>query len=286
MKFQKLRKALERLIFTHKFFYDEVSFDDNLVRKRTQKVITAWIDNLNKYKNIRIKKFKDLFKECEEVVFPIRIMNSYGSNSMRIEFLDSKGNKYSIMSMENIYAFHTMTEYIIERRNTLEPMLDREFCYIISSDNTISLIETTAMKLKENGKNDDLAISFRYNMAENMTEVELKNYSISSKIKIKYGTSGHEFENEVMEFLFSIKKDEYCKIIRVLEWLYDNMKESETSTFSIISEVDEKIFSEIDIVGGRVKYYMTTKIISEEKTEINKKICDKEITTFLKDNAS
>lgn len=188
------------------------------------------------------------------------------------------------MSVKNIYDYHTMTQYIIERRNTVEPGVDREFCYEISSDNTISLIETTVMKLKENGKNDDLVVSFLYNIEKYATEVELKTYAFNRKIKIKYGVSSQEFEKRIMKFLFSINGKDFCKIIPVLEWLYTNLMSVETSTFSITSEVDEELFSEIDVVEGMVKYYMTTKIKSESETEIIKRICSSPISEFLKDN--
>ena len=119
LKVNLLRKTLEK-----SGFYEDIIFADEFVSEKIKNIVTEWIFNLQEFRNIEVKKFRDLFKELDEIVFPIIINESYGSCSLNIEFIDVQGNKY-YMSKINLYDYHDMQTYIIGRRNSsLEPLVE------------------------------------------------------------------------------------------------------------------------------------------------------------------
>lgn len=65
LKVNLLRKTLEK-----SGFYEDIIFADEFVSEKIKKIVTEWIFNLQEFRNIEVKKFRDLFKELDEIVFP------------------------------------------------------------------------------------------------------------------------------------------------------------------------------------------------------------------------
>ena len=86
------------------------------------------MSDLQRYKQIQVDKFKDLFTSLNEVVFPITIIDYWhcSSYSLSMEFTDNNGHIY-YMSNRNICNHNSFDEYLIGRSNSqLEPFVDRE----------------------------------------------------------------------------------------------------------------------------------------------------------------
>lgn len=277
LKVNLLRKTLEK-----SGFYEDIIFADEFVSEKIKNIVTEWIFNLQEFRNIEVKKFRDLFKELDEIVFPIIINESYGSCSLNIEFIDVQGNKY-YMSKINLYDYHDMQTYIIGRRNSsLEPLVDREFHYQINEDKTIILIGTCILQLNQDGTNKDAVVNFSYDYDERTTQVTLRSYASSNKIKIKYPTVNAEFDKMVMNYLFESNKSKwyYYDVFPILKWMVMAISDERIS-ISIVAEVEKEIVSEIDVVNGIVQKYTVTKIINEGEMHIIKKLFAKELNKFL-----
>lgn len=264
-----------------KNFYEDIIFKENSIKLKIYMI--KWCTNLE-YKKLKINQFKDLLVPLNEIVLPIKINNVFCSKSGRrldIDFTDSEGKKY-YMIQDTIYDYNTMNTYIIGRRNSkLEPLLDREFTFKILEDN-IELIASGVLKLKKDGKNDEIAVEFRYNKEENFTQATLKSYVANRTIKIQYPTMGMKFDKDVLEFLFKINEEHwyYYDVFPILKWILFNISDKKISLF-IIAEIEKEIYSEIYIVNGIVQRYTKTEIISEEEMRINKVIFAKKLEDFL-----
>lgn len=281
MKFRKIRKALFRARLEISGFYDGVTFQGKNVEKKVKKVLAEWMFCLKEYKEIRVECFKDLFSKLHEVAFPIKIEEGYGS-SLNIIIIDNKGTEY-YMIKRGIYVYNDMESYIIGRRNgLLEPLVDRDFHYKISKDGTITLIETGAMKLKEDVTNDDIVVDFCFDSKEHTTEATLKSYASNSKIKMKYTTMDDEFDKKVQEYLFNVNEKNYYyyDVFSILKWMLSTLP-SQNVSLSITAEVDDEICSEVDVVQGIVQRYAKTEIINEGEYRTSIDVFAKMIEDFL-----
>lgn len=281
MEFRKIRKALFRARLEISGFYDGVTFQGKNVEKKVKKVLAEWMFCLKEYKEIRVECFKDLFSKLHEMAFPIKIEEGYGS-SLNIIIIDNKGTEY-YMTKRGIYVYNDMESYIIGRRNgLLEPLVDRDFHYKISKDGTITLIETGAMKLKEDVTNDDIVVDFCFDSKEHTTEATLKSYASNSKIKMKYTTMDDEFDKKVQEYLFNVNEKNYYyyDVFPILKWMLLILP-SQNVSLSITAEVDDEICSEIDVVQGIVQKYTKTEIINEGERRTSIDVFAKRIEDFL-----
>lgn len=281
MKFRKLKELLFRLVLEWGTFYEDVIFEDKFVEKCAKKVLSVWMYELYHYRKIRVNKFKDLFLKLDEVIFPIRIVRSYGAFCIEIYFFDNEGKKY-YMSKRAIYDYHDMPNYVIGRRNsTLEPYVDREFYYNISEDSQIRLIKTSIMKLKADGTNDDLVVYFCYDEEE--TKAGVKSYALDKEIVVRCKESNDEFEKKLTSTFFRIRDNTiYCNVFPILKWFVENF--DKTYTISITSQKKDEIYSQLDIKDGIVQLYITTQIL-EGEIKITKRIFEKELEQFFKENS-
>ncbi len=280
MKSKKLMLYLRSKIGTGNFYEDIIfKVDSTELKMRMLK----WCDNLQKYKGLKINQFKDLLLPLNEIVLPIKINNVFCSKSGRrfdIDFTDNEGKEY-YMIQDTLYAYNKVNTYIIGRRNSkLEPLLDREFTFEISEDN-IQLIESAVLKLREDGKNDEIAVVFIYNLKEDITQATLKSYVTNRIIKIQYPTIDMEFDKDVLEFLFKINEKHwyYYDVFPILRWISTILEKP--ICVSITAEVEKEITSEIDVVKGKVQKYTLTEIINEGEVHITKKILSEDLEEFL-----
>lgn len=285
MKFRKLKKELLRRKLEKNNFFEDINFKSAFIKYEVKKQIVDWIFGLYYYKEIRVKKFKDLFKQLDEISFPIRIIGFHSSLSIEIDFIDKDGKKYYI-SKRDIYNYSNMQNYTIGRRNSsLEPFIDRDFEYKILKDTNIVLIQTSAMKLKEDGTNDDIVVNFHCDNEEHITEAILSSYTSNKKIKIKYPTYGEEFDKKVLSFLLNIDDVTwYYNVFPILKWLMEIIKVGNEISVSIIAEIETEISSQIDVKDNIVRKHIITKRISENEIDINKKILKTDLQEFLKVN--
>lgn len=278
MKSKKLMLYLRTKIGTESF-YEDITFKVNSTELKMR--ILKWCDNLEKYRGLKINQFKDLLLPLNEIVLPVKINNVFcGMSMLDIDFTDSEGKKY-YMIQDTFYDYNTMNTYTIGRRNSkLEPLIDRDFTFKILEDN-IELIASGVLKLKEDGKNDEIAVDFQYNKEENLTQATLKSYVVNRTIKIQYPTMDMEFDKDVLEFLFKINEEHwhYYDVFSILRWISTILKEP--ICVSIIAEVEKETTSEIDVVKGKVQKYKVTQIINKGEVHITKKIFSRDLEEFL-----
>lgn len=264
-------------------FFEQVNFKFKEDNAKLEIHMMKWCDNLQIYKKLKINQFKDLLVPLNEIVLPIKINNVFCSKSGRrfdIDFTDNEGKKYYIIQ-DTLYDYNKMNTYIIGRRNSkLEPLLDRDFTFEILEDK-IQLIESGVLKLREDGKNDEIAVNFIYNSEEDIAQATLKSYITNRTIKIQYPKMGMEFDKDVLEFLFKINEENwyYYDVFPILRWISTILEEP--VCISIVAEVEKEITSEIEVVKGKVKKYTLTEIINEGEVHIIKKIFSKDLEEFL-----
>lgn len=235
----KLREKLE-----NSGFYNEIIFDNEFVENNSKNVLAKWLYNMSNYKYIRIEKFRNIFNELTEIVFPITIKNCLSLSSIHIEIIDAEGKEYYFLK-KLIYAYNDMEKYVIGRRNSSLEVL-KEFYYSISKDGKVELIQTS-IKPKQNGTNNDIIVEFFYNAIENTTEAELKSLVSNRKIRIKYPTN-EEFDKKVLNFFLNSNKPiwYYYNVFPILKWLNEIMPNKKVS-FSIIAEIEGEVFSKIKL---------------------------------------
>lgn len=280
MKPKKLMLYLRSKMGTGNFYEDIIFKVDSTELKMN---ILKWCDNLEKYKGLKINQFKDLLLPLNEIVLPIKINSVFCSKSgtrFDIDFTDNEGKQY-YMAQFTLYAYNKMNTYLIGRRNSkLEPLLDRDFTFEILEDK-IELIASGVLKLKEDGKNDEIAVNFEYKSEENITQATLKSYETNRIIKIKYPTIDMEFDKKVLEFLLKNNEEHwyYYDVFPILHWISTIIKEP--ICVSIIAEIEKEISSQIDVVNGKVQKYIVTEIINEGEVHITKKIFSRDLEEFL-----
>ncbi len=277
MRFRIMRLTLFRAKLETSRFYEGITFQRRVEKRKAKKVLAEWMFCLERFKEIRVGSFKELFSELHEIVFPIKIQKCYGS-SLDIIIIDNKGKEY-YMSKRCIYSYNDIENYVIGRRNSLlEPLVDRDFHYKICKDGTIILMETGAMRLKSDGTNDDIVVNFCYDSKKHTTEATLKSYTSNNKMKIQYPTIGYEFDKKVLEFLFHINEENnyYYDVFPILKWMLLSIRDEKVS-LSITTEVEGNICSEINVMDGIVQRYAKTEIISEGELRLLKLIFAKEL---------
>lgn len=275
MKSKKLMLYLRSKIGRGNFYEDIIFKVDSTKLKMC---ILRWCDNLQKYKGLKINQFKDLLLPLNEIVLPVKINYVFGGiGTLHIDFSDSEGKKY-YMIQDSSFDLNT---YIIGRRNSkLEPLLERGFTFEILEDK-IKLIELGVLKLKEDGRNDEILVYFQYDKVENITQATLKSYVTNRTIKIQYHTIDMEFDKEVLEFLLKNNEEHwyYYDVFPILRWISTILEEP--ISVSITAEVEKEISSEIEVVKGIVQKYTLTQIINEEEVRITKKIFCRDLEEFL-----
>lgn len=281
----KLKEILFRIKLEKSDFYEDITFQNEILAKDVKRIVTKWIMNLQNYKEIKIEKFKDLFCKLDEIVFPIKIKDSVVSSCLEIRFTDKCGKKY-YMSNRHISDYNEMENYIIGRRNSsLEPLVDRDFHYRLLKDGTIVLKETGAMQLNFNGANKDTVVEFEYDYERSIMDVTLKSFEFSDRIEMGYPIINEEFDKKVLEFLFKINEENwyYYDVTPILKWLVNEISAEKPSIY-ITARVDGEICSEVVVVNGIVQEYIETMIVNEGEMLINKKIFAQDLHEFLKAN--
>ena len=284
MKFRKLRVSLLRIRLEKNGFYDDIIFEEGLVKKRVKRVLTNWIINLQESKHIKVKKFKDLFSKGNDIVFPIKIIDSNSRYSLGIEFFDNDGKAYYVNS-NYYYDLDRLQNYTIERVNSLfGKVVDRVLYYKICKDKSIMLIGSKVTKLNINGTEKDIVLDFRYDHEKNITEVTLKSCE-SAKIRIKYPIINDDLDQKVLKFLLNSNevKNYYYNVFPILEFIVTAIPDEKVTIF-ITSEIEAEIYSEIEVVNSYVQKYTISKIINEGEIQINKKVLAKKLKKFLKEN--
>ena len=70
MKSRDLKVELLRRVLEKSGFYEDIIFENKFVSEKVKKIVAKWMFNLQEFRNIEVKKFRDLFKELDEIVFP------------------------------------------------------------------------------------------------------------------------------------------------------------------------------------------------------------------------
>lgn len=301
---KKVKLVLFRWRLKRNNFYEDITIvkkkvitrrgeekETKYVRKIAKKVIAEWMFSLQE-EGINIRKFKYLFSELDEIVFPIKIYDvdfyKYG-RLIDINFIDNEGKSYYMSKRKLFYTEDA--SYIIGRRNNkLEPLVDRSFYYKISKDKRIGLMETSATQLNTDGYSyGEMSLRFYYNYAYSTTTAELSSIKMMKEIKIEYLGIDKELEKNLMRFLFenSNKESYYYDSFAILKWLISQISNKE-NLLSIETKIESKsqvlLGSEVKLKNGIVKKYTYTKIISEEEIQIIQNMFTKELYQFLEEN--
>lgn len=276
-----------RLEINH--FYDDIIFEGKSVGKEFKKIVEKWLFNLERYKHIRLEKFRSLFSQLQEVIFPIKIEWCYESiGRCNIEFLDNEGKKYYFIIIDYL-NWNNMDKYIIERRNSfLEPLIDRVFNYKIIEDQTISLIKTTVMQLKLNKDADDKVVEFSYDYKNSTTKATLKFDTATIKIELTYPSKNSVFDKKVQEYLFNLTSTKcYYDVLPILKWIALVMKNEITICITSELEDDERsiIFSIIEVENDIVQIYIKTEVVGYEEIRTTRKIFAKNLEEFIAENS-
>lgn len=284
---RRLRKTLLRLGLECSGFYEDVIFDE-AIKSKVKYNITEWMLDLKIAKDIRIKKFKNLIGILSEIKFPIKIIESYGFLGGDIVFVDAVGKKYYMLFNGEITNYYHCDTYIIGRRNSpLEPLLDRVFHYKIHKiykDETIILVESGVMRLKDDGTNDNIMVDFYYNIKNNTTKAILRSYETKNKIIIQYPRKCDEFDKMVMRYLFNIseKMSYYYDVFPILKMMLEELALVNVTIF-VEAEFQEKVSSNVEVVGGIVKRYTRTEVIGEGEIITYTKTFSKDVAEFILD---
>ena len=240
-EFRKLKVELMRKKLEQSDFYEGVSFTGDIIKEKIQKGVARWMFDLKKYKQIEIKKFKDLFEAADEVVFPIQIKySSRGTMKIDIDIIDSNGEEYYFYS-NGVNDYYKMTEYCIGKRNSLsEPLVDKTYNFRICGDGTIELLKTTVLKLNQDGSNSDIMYEFYYNHNTNTEVVTL--YSKENKLTIECPI-GYEIDKDVTKYF-----DKWCyyDVFTVLKSMVSKITGDDIS-IHIVAEINDEVFSEVEV---------------------------------------
>lgn len=282
---RRLRKMLLRLELECSGFYEDVIFDE-AIKSKVKYNITEWMLYLKIAKDIKIKKFKNLIGILSEIKFPIKIIESYGFFGIDIVFVDAIGKKYYMLVNGEITNYYNCDTYIIGRRDSsLEPLLDRVFHYKIHKiykDETIILVESGVMRLKDDGTNDNIMVDFYYNIKNNATKAILRSYETKNKIIIQYPRKCDEFDKMVMRYLFNIseKMSYYYDVFPILKMMLEELALVNATIF-VEAEFQEKVSSNVEVVGGIVKRYTRTEVIGEGEIITYTKTFSKDVAEFI-----
>lgn len=279
MKFRNLKKMVMRKNLEKLDFYEDVFFSDDFFEEYSRKVIYEWIYNLEKYKHIKIKRFKDLFVKYDKIVFPVEIIHSnIGGYFVELDIVDVSGKKY-YFSQSNIWE--NIDEYYVGRRNmTSKPFFDNEIKYRILKNGTIEEFKKYIVKLKDDGTNG----SFKYEEYHNANTQVIEISSSNGTIKIKYPILEKVRKKLLAEFLRNNEsKWYYYDVFPIFKWILDEMKDYDIESVNIVAEIENEVHSEIQMVNNIMQVYTVTQIVSENEIHIIKKIMAKEINDFLEE---
>lgn len=279
MKFK--RKNLQEDLFWLNFF-EEVKFKNWSVKNSCKKFFKTWILNLQKYKKIKVRKFKDLFTKLDEVHFPIKVIECTGSFSIEVCFVDSKQEKYYLINDRSYSDI-----YVIGRRNSsLEPFVDRDFEFQILTDGGISFLRTGILELDSKENNKDVSVNFFYDTEKFITVVISKSYKYNRQIAITYPTIHDDFDKKVQRYLFEITETKcyYDDVFPILVWLCTQVSQ-ENISISIVAKIQEEVFSQIDVENGIVKKHIYTQIIREKEERRFIVSPSKDLKTYLSENS-
>lgn len=283
MKFRKLKVGFMRLRLKRCNFYDGVFFSNDIVRKKVEKSVAEWMTYLKDYKEIEIKKFRDLFiKLNDEVTFPIKIKESYGEK-LDIKFTDVQGNKY-YMSKRNIVSYSDVNKYLIGKRSTGTESFDEEIYYKINQNASIDILKENITKINQDENSSESKCELCYTDDENVKEITLYSYSDSTKIEVKYVMKHDRKVDELVikYLLVDVAAKWYSyNVLPIFKWMLET---TGSLSISITSEIDEDVFSEIEVSNGIVQKYTFTKVIDEGEMHIIKKIFAKTLDEFFNEN--
>lgn len=275
-KFRKLKVALMRRKLEQSDFYEDVTFSTDIFKEWTQDCFAIWMYDLKRYHQIEIKKFKDLFENSNEIDFPIQIKRSSGGG-IDINFIDRNGEEYYIYN-RSIYDYYKMKEYYIGKRNSLsEPLVDKTYNFRICGDGTIELLKTTVLKLNQDGSNSDIMYEFYYNHNTNTEVVTV--YSKENKLTIECQI-GYEIDKDVTKYF-----DKWCyyDVFPVLKSMVSKITGDDIS-IHIVAEINDEVFSEVEVVNSIVQKYTFTKVLNEGEIHVIKKIFSRKLEKFLLNN--
>lgn len=274
LNLELIRRKLEK----SDFFEDVLCTNGFIIKDNMYRSIARWIFDLKKYKQIEIKKFKDLFKVADEVVFPIQIKySSRGTIKIDIDIIDSNGEEYYFYS-NGLNDYYKMTEYWIGKRNSLlEPLVDKTYNFRICGDGTIELLKKMVLKLKQDGSNSDTMYEFYYNHNTNTEVVTV--YSKENKLTIECPI-GYEIDKDVTKYF-----DKWCyyDVFPVLKSMVSKITGDDIS-IHIVAEINDEVFSEVEVVNSIVQKYTFTKVLNEGEIHVIKKIFSRELEEFLLNN--
>ena len=295
VEIEKFRKKLEK----DGFFEDVILDQASVVLNETDGGISGWMYYLKKYKKIEVKKFKDLFCQLKEVIFPIIITKMYGRTKyVRFEFKDRVGKKYYFICDSFAYNFENMSKYIIGRINSsIEPLTNREFYYQILTDcnefdnsqaltkENIELYKTLVSRLNIDGTHTDLKLEFNYNCYEEKTTKVIMNLG-NKKIIMEYPSKEAEFDKKVEDILFNIDEGSNKN-----KWIYYNVKpllkemleiiDKEDVSIYIGAELDNDVYAEVTVTHNVVQRYTYTEVVREDRMVRTTNIFSKKLDEFL-----
>lgn len=274
---RKIKRFRKKLI--KKGFFEDVILDKaSVVLNDPDGGISSWMFYLKKYKEIEIKKLKDLFILLDEVKFPITITKMYGENNwVRFEFKDKIGKEYYAMN-ELIFNYEELSKFTIGRRNSkIEPLIDRDFHYQILPDGDIKLYQSGLLKLNADGTNTDLVVEFNYDYDKNFTKVIRKSYKNDMQLVLEYPSKGNKIDEKVKALMLNIREGSnvYYDVVPILKNMIEIMDKNDIS-INIASKFGGETHSEIKVEHNIVQSYTCTKRVSAER------IC-KTIDVFKKD---
>lgn len=255
----KIRKAMFRKQLRKNNFYEDVTFES----EELEKIISEWIFDLNDNKQIELSKFNELFCNWEEIILPVRIKKKVITRGQaRLIIIDAKEKEY-YMGIHR-QSYFRLDEYFIGRRgNIVDNNIDREFYYKIYSKNKIVLDESYAGLLNEDGTNKDIIAAINYNVEQEIATASIKNKG--KKIVINYKAKDNYIDNDVINYLLSIREiDCYKDIVPVMKdfvTIVGNKKD----IISVEARVNEKVYSKICMKEGTVTEYSYSKEEEEGK---------------------
>lgn len=263
-------------------FFEEVSFKNKSVENRCKENFAIWVRNLEKYKHIKIAKFKDLFDQLDEVHFPVKVIECAALFSTHISLLDSKQENYYFIN-DSQYS----DTYVIGRRNsTLEPGFNRDFKFKILEDDSILFLQTGILELDSNGKNKDVSIHFTYDTEKSTTKVISKSYKYDRLLEITYPTTNNDFDIKIQKYLLEITKIKayYNDVFPILVWLCSQVTQ-ENISISVVAQIKKEISSQIDVEQGIVTKHISIQVINEGEIRKFRFLLSKDLKIFLSENS-
>lgn len=288
---KKFRKELNK----RGFFEDIILDKATLIMYASDAGISGWMYYLNKYKKIEVKKFKDLFSQVDNIVFPITITKMFDEeDNVRFEFCDYLGNTYYFICDYYYLNFKQILQYIIIKEDSSPET--QEWCcqmrinrglvnYKTITDKDIELLKTSIRKSNKEGFNTNIVVEFNYNCYETAATKVIRK-SGDKEIILEYPSEGPEFDKKVKDILFNINEG-----INRKKWIYNNVKpllkemlkimEKDDISIYIGAKLNNEVYAEVTVRNNTVKRHTYTKVVSEERIIITTDIFSKKLDEFL-----